>query len=67
MEWHKQGKTEVLGETNVLVTLCPQQISHGLTWDRGRRMTWSIYAWNFSSYLIENSPRAVEKPAFIDM
>ena len=26
-----------------------------------------VYAWNFSSYLTENSPRAVGRPVFNDM
>jgi len=28
------GKSKVLGEKPVSVTLCPPQISHGLAWDR---------------------------------
>jgi len=31
-----QGKTEVLGEKLVPVSLCPPQISYGLSWDRNR-------------------------------
>jgi hypothetical protein len=43
VEWYWQGKSEVLGETNVLVTLRPPQISHRLTWDQTRNyvMSWS--------------------------
>jgi hypothetical protein len=50
VEWNWQGKTEVLGEKPVPVSLCPPQIPHGLTRDqiratavRGRRLTaWAM-------------------------
>ena len=34
VEWYWQGKTELLGEKPVPVSLSPPQISHGLAWDR---------------------------------
>jgi hypothetical protein len=51
VEWNWQGKTEVLGEKPVPVTLCPPQIPHVPTNDRtrasavrGRRLTaWAIH------------------------
>ena len=33
------GETEVLSEKPVLLTLCPSQTSHELSWDRGRTST----------------------------
>ena len=50
VEWNWQGKTEVLGEKPVPVTICPPQIAHGLIRDRtrasavrGRRLTaWAM-------------------------
>jgi hypothetical protein len=46
VEWNWLGKTEALGEKPVPESLCPPQISHGLTRDRtrvsavrGRRLT----------------------------
>jgi hypothetical protein len=50
VEWNWQGKSEVLGEKPVPVTLCPPQIPHGLIRDRtrasvaeGRRLTaWAM-------------------------
>ena len=33
VEWHWQGKTEVLGDTSVPLPLWPLRTSHGLTWD----------------------------------
>jgi len=46
VEWFWQGKTEILGENPVLVSLCPPQIPHILAWNRtralavrGRRLT----------------------------
>jgi len=33
---NRQGKTEVLGRKSCSVSLCPQQISHKMTWDRTR-------------------------------
>ena len=50
VERNWQGKTEVLGEKPIPVSLCLQQIPHGLTWDRsrvsavgGRRLTaWAL-------------------------
>ena len=36
VELNLQGKTEVLGEKPVSMPLCPPQIPHGLTRDRGR-------------------------------
>jgi hypothetical protein len=36
VEWYWQGKTDGLEEKPIPVSLCPQQISHGLTWERTR-------------------------------
>lgn len=34
VECHRKGKTEVLPLGPVPLSLCPQQISHGQTWNR---------------------------------
>jgi hypothetical protein len=39
VEWNWQGKTEILRDKPVPVSLCPPQIPHGLTWDRTRAST----------------------------
>jgi len=34
VEYHRRGKTEVLGEKPVLVLLCPPKNPHDTEWDR---------------------------------
>jgi hypothetical protein len=58
VEWNWTGKTVLLGEKPVLVSICPPQIPHGLKQDRpwasavrGRRLTaWSMARSLFLNY-----------------
>jgi hypothetical protein len=50
VEWHWQGKNEVLWVKRILVLICPPQIPYGFVWDwsrasamTGRRLTaWAM-------------------------
>jgi hypothetical protein len=50
LEWYWQGKTEGLWEKPVPVPLCPQQILHGLTWERTRPAATHITKMNFNCW-----------------
>ena len=52
VEWYWQDKSAVLGEKDIIVSLCPPQNPHGLAWDRTHACTviglqWiaSVMAW----------------------
>ena len=48
VEWYWQGKTAVLWEKPVTVSLCPPQIPHGQAWDRTN--TYTVTGWQWTAW-----------------